>query len=321
MIDNKNIFNNFKGILSLIIIYGHIQQIVSPEVHRQLATFNVSLFLILPFLFNNDTLTMQNIFKIFKRYYSVFILFLFLTTILYTIIYSHDYTILGNFTITAIFGSNPLIKELTGTSYLWFLPTLISTIILIMTYNSIKNKKIFLSIMLVAHISITLIDQNVLYFFPFNSAISIYIFVLGIFISYLYNNYITYLNKIKYLIYLLFIIMLYDYYGTSYWYTLIKLPNLNAIYDLLLFDSIQICAFFTLLFIVKDINNKYISWIGKNSLFIYTLHPLVIFMLNYFHKWQGFLQGSLKFILTILITVVIIYIMKLTKINKIIYPR
>ena len=318
---DKKTFDNFKGILILVIIYGHIQQAVSPDIDRMLAIFNVSLFFILPFLFNKDTLNLTNITKVFRRYYMVFMVFLILTSVIYAVLYSHNFNIIAEFFKVAVIGSNPLIKDLVGSSYLWFLPALISTILLIMFYNSIKYKKSFLVVTLIVHLCLTFIDIEILYLFPLNSAISLYIFILGVLVSYLYKNHLEFIYKIRLYLFSLLIVLLYLYYGTSYWYTIIQLPNITNIYELVLFDSIQVLAFFMLLFVSSLINNKYLRWLGHRSLIVYTIHPLIIFALNYIHGWNGIIEGIIKLTIVISLSFLAAYILEYTKLTRFIYPR
>ena len=288
--------NRFKGLLILLIIFGHISQLLEQygSLHASLYSFHVIPFLLLPFLFNNDKLNTQNIKKNLRRIYIPYTLFFLLALLIYSILEQQFNPISA---LSAwIIGSSALLKIEIGLRVFWFFPALMSTILLIMIFNSlsVKVKKIFFLLMLVGHVSIPLIPKSYLFYFPLSAYVSIYLFIIGVSIKYIYENF-NYTRYSTWTPTLLFTLLLILAYGSDFSLASAIFPNIvDNPFNFILQDIIMILSFFTLILWSKDI--KFFEIFGKYSLAIFTIHPFVIQALNIIYPWSGLLDGIIKFL-------------------------
>ncbi|CAA6817501.1 MAG: Unknown protein [uncultured Sulfurovum sp.] len=313
--------NRFKGLLILLIIFGHISQLLEQygSLHASLYSFHVVSFLLLPFLFNKDTLNLENLIKSLKRIYIPYTIFFLLAFVIYSILeqqFNPLSALVGWF-----IGSSALLKIDIGLRVFWFLPSLMATLILIMIFNSLskKNKKIFFLLMFVGHILIPLIPKTYLFYFPLSSYVSIYIFVIGISVNYIYKRF-NYTHYSIWIYTLLFLTLLSLAYGSNFSLASAILPNIleNPLHFILQ-DLIMILSFFTLIMWSKEI--KFFETFGKYSLALFTIHPFVIQGLNLIYSWNTLIEGLIKFLLVILLSFIISKIIYYFHFNKIIYPK
>lgn len=315
-------FDSFKGILILFIVIGHINQLMIGYSFGILYAFHVSSFLFIPFLFNNDLLNKKNLLKILKRYYIPFFIFIIINTVIFTIFLKSETSFLSLIQVL-FFGTRDYLRETTGSMYLWFFPTLITTLILIMIVNSFfKNHKKYLFILMyIFHLTLGLIPNQKLMNLPLGLAISLYIFSLGMIVSYLYNNKIFTIEKyIKYII-VLFLISLMYLYGNVYNLGSIVIPDISSLNNIISLDIAMITGFFTILYISKKVKNDYLIYLGKNSIVIFTIHTIFIYALNYMFKSNTIYFGLFVFIVTISCSLVYSKVIIKFNLKKYIYPR
>jgi fucose 4-O-acetylase-like acetyltransferase len=312
--------NRLKGLLILLIVFGHISQLLEQlgELHATLYSFHVVSFLLLPFLFNKDHFTISNIKKNIRRIYVPYTLFFLLSLIIFSLLEKqfNPFSALSAWCI----GSSALLKIDTGFRIFWFFPALMSTVLLLMTYNSLslKNKKILLLFMLLLHYSIPFIPKTYLFYFPLSSYISFYLFIIGVTVKYLYEH-LDY-SKYSWHISGLFIGLLIIAYGSDFSLASAIFPNIKEhTFNFIVQDLIMIISFFALILWSRKI--KLLETFGHHSLAIFTIHPFIIQALNKLYTWESFKEGLVKFILVILINYLIIKIIYYFNFNKILYPR
>ena len=313
--------NRLKGLLILLIVFGHISQLLEQygSLHASLYSFHVVSFLLLPFLFNKDILNTQNIKKNLRRIYVPYTLFFLLSFLIYSIL-EQQFNPLSALTGWFI-GSSALLKIDTGLRVFWFFPTLMFSLLLIMIFNSLSRnkKKVFFLLMLLGHLLIPLIPKVYLFYFPLSSYVAIYLFVIGISVQYIYNNF-NYNNYPTWLYSLLFITTLYLAYGSNFSLASAIFPNiLNNPFNFILQDILMILSFFTLIMWSKYL--KIFEFFGKYSLAIFTIHPFVIQALNILYPWSSFIEGLIKFVLVMIVTYFILKIIYYFNLNKFIYPK
>ena len=313
--------NRFKGLLILLIVFGHISQLLEQygSLHATLYSFHVVSFLLLPFLFNKDILNYKNIKKNLKRIYVPYTVFFLLSFLIYSIL-EQQFNPLSAITGWFI-GSSALLKIDTGLRVFWFFPAFMFTLILIMLFNTLaeNKKKIFFLLMLLGHILIPLIPKVYLFYFPLSSYIAIYLFVIGIIVQYIYRNF-NYTNYPTWLYTILFIVLLFLAYGSNFSLASAIFPNiLDNTFNFILQDIIMVFSFFTLITWTKEI--KFFEIFGKYSLAIFTIHPFVIQALNILYPWSSLIEGLIKFLLVIILTYMLLKIVYFFNLNKIIYPK
>jgi len=312
--------NRLKGLLILLIVFGHISQLLEQfgSLHSTLYSFHVVSFLLLPFLFNKDRLNIKNIFKNLRRIYIPFTLFFLLSLTIFSFL-EHRFDPISALISWGI-GSSAFLKIDTGLRVFWFFPALMSTVLLLMIYNSLSlyTRKIFFIFMFILHILIPFVPKEYLFYFPLSSYISIYLFTIGITVKYLYEN-LDY-SKYTWLISGLFIALLFLAYGSDFSLASAIFPNIKEnTLNFILQDLIMISSFFALILWSKKI--KFLETFGYYSLGIFTIHPFIVQALNKLYPWETFAEGLVKFILIILITYLIVRIIYFFNINKILYPR
>lgn len=126
-----------KGLLILLIVIGHndiVASLWNKSIYSYLYTFHVYSFFILPFLYPVKRLTRTRFWDNFVRYYVPYTwAFALCLTINYFIIHQQ---INGFETLRAyIVGYIGLLRETTGFSFLWFMPTAFALFVLREIYN------------------------------------------------------------------------------------------------------------------------------------------------------------------------------------------
>ena len=314
--------DRLKGLLILLVIIGHIEQLFSGQnakLQMLLYSFHVVSFFFLPFLFNKNSLTLINIKKNLKRIYIPYTVFYFLSVLMYSILFHREFSY--DILIAWIIGTGPLVKATAGFAIFWFFTALLSTILLIMFYNSLSKKyqKLFLLLMLLLHFIIPLIPSGYLIYFPFSFYVPLYLFIIGEFIKYIYNNF-SWNRYMNFTILLAFSILLYLLYGTRFNLASPLLPNIiNNPINFVIHDIIFIIGFFTMIYLSRS--NGFFTYFGKYSLAFFTIHPFVIQILNKVYHWNSIMDGFIKYILVVLITYILVKLVYLFKVDKIIYPR
>ena len=312
--------DRFKGLLILLIVFGHISQLLQQygSLHATLYSFHVVSFLLLPFLFNRDHLTVQNIKKSLRRIYIPYTLFFLLSLTAFSLM-EHHFDVSSALMAWSI-GSSALLKVATGFRIFWFFPALLSTILLLMIYNrlSTPNKKVLFIMALIAHFLIPFIPKSYLFYFPLSSYISLYLFSIGIMVKYLYDHWDY--RRYKVALSIGFILLLLLSYGSDFSLASAIFPNIieNPLYFLLQ-DGVMIVSFFTL--ILWSSKMKFLESFGKYSLAIFTIHPFIIQVINKLYPWESFMEGLIKFVIVLLTTYLVVRVLYWIKIDTILYPR
>lgn len=314
--------DKFKGILILLIVIGHIKGLTTIEIQSTLYSFHVTSFLFLPFLFNRDKISFKNLVKIFRRYfvpYSIFFLILFFT---YHIMFNYEMNVFSFFH-SYIFGTAHLLRDQIGISAYWFFPALIFLLIILMIYNTLIGyyKNIFVILMFVFHlfIGVLALPDATLQEAPFNLYVALYLFTIGMIVKYIIRN-IKLRNIHFFGITLLFFTLLIFSYGGKFNLASPHFPSImTRPYDFFLRDMIMISGFFSLLFISKYIS--LFSPLGKYSLAIYTIHPIIIQIVNKLIHSSSFIFLIIKLIAVLLITYGITLLIYRLNLNRFIYPR
>ena len=314
--------DRLKGLLILLVILGHIEQLFSGEnakLQMLLYSFHVVSFFFLPFLFNRNHLSLINIKKNLKRIYIPYTFFYFLSVLIYSIVFHKEFSY--DIFIAWIIGTGPLVKATAGFAFFWFFTALLSTVILIMLYNSLSKtyQNFFLFIMFSLHLIISLLPSKYLIYFPFSLYVPLYLFIIGQIIKYIYSN-LTWDNYMNFGILCIFAILLYILYGTRFNLASPLLPNIihNPI-DFLMHDFVFIIGFFTMIYLSRSFD--FFTYFGKYSLAFFTIHPFIIQILNRTYHWDSILGGVVKYILVVFITYSLVKLVYRFKIDRIIYPR
>lgn len=312
--------DRLKGLLIILIVFGHIKEIFNVEIQYILYSFHVTTFLFLPFLFNNDLLTLKNIIKILRRYYIPYTIFFIVSLFAFTVYLNNEFDPISSI-IAWFIGSGPLLRDSTGLSTYWFFPALISILVFIMLYNSLSliGKYIFLSLMIISHFFIPILPKEILEYFPYNMYVAFYLFIVGLIIKHIFYQY-AWRNIPDWLIVLIFFFALVAVIGTDFNLASPLLPNiiLNPL-DFILHDFIMIVGFFTMILLSEKIS--FFQQFGKYTIAIYTVHPFVIQIVGLTYNWNTIFEGFIKFLLVFVISYIIAKGIYLMNLNQIIYPR
>lgn len=312
--------DRLKGLLIILIVFGHIGEIFTDKIQYILYSFHVTTFFFLPFLFNNDVLTLKNIIKIFRRYYIPYTIFFIVALFAFTLYLHNEFDPMSSI-IAWFIGSGPLLRDSSGFATYWFFPALISILVFIMLYNSLSliGKKIFLTLMIIAHFFIPIVPGKILEYFPYDMYVAFYLFIVGLIIKYIFYQHI-WRSIPDWLIVVIFSFALVAVIGTDFNLAGPLLPNiiLNPL-DFILHDFIMILGFFTMIILSEKIS--FFQQFGKYTIAIYTVHPFVIQIVNLTYNWNTIFEGLIKFLLVFVISYLIAKGIYLINLNKIIYPR
>ncbi len=295
---DSNVIDAAKGILILLVILGHSSNFWTPEPFTTFSIkfFHVACFLLFPFIYDIKKIDGLFLKDRFARYYIPFVTFLIGYSILYFIVFKQTSDLphwLIDIGKSLIFGTAPILDAASGLRALWFLPALLSLVLL--SSYLIGNLKINISLMLVMsffiHLSIGLIPLNILSYLPLGLANALYLLFLGVFIRYITHYYKKILEKISPLFLILMIvgIMLSYYFDTLIKFPVMALPTITNIHALLIHDLIIISAFLFLITTPLFKNSNFLQWCGKNSLILYLSHLLFLaiamqFFINKFNN-------------------------------------
>ena len=311
--------NRLKGFLILLVILGHMGSIPLMTLFL-LYSFHVSSFLFLPFLFNEDRLSWDNMLKILRRYYIPYVIFFLIAFVIYTIMIESNFSVVAVIQ-SLIIGTSSSLKSSIGFSLYWYFPTLISLLFLIMLYNSYhdRGKNIMMFIMIGTHLFMPVLAIETLQMTPFYLFAGVYLFGLGLLIKYIYRHLAW--RKVPLVVYVLALAgLLYLAYGSSYNLAKSIVPDIvHEPYLFILHDVIMVVGFFT---VVKI--SHYFSFLeqaGKYSIAIYTIHPFVIQLFNKLLMNDSIVIDIVKFILVALSTYIIVLILYKTPIYRYLYPR
>jgi hypothetical protein len=278
-----NHINFVKGFFIFLIVLGHDAQITSQidGLFRFLYRFHVHAFLFLPFLLPIKSTNNQYIVDRAFRYlvpYAFFLVFSSVIFLLFTGGGVSDFFI--NLSLAAFISTAPFIKEASGFQLYWFLPALFSLTVL--RFLAIKYKYLILFISMVVLLLPTSVLGEYYPFIPFSLIISMYIYPMGIFTSFLYkhkhNNLVVLASILGFLIssYFLYI----ENVGIN-----IAVYKFGTILNPLEFIAVILCpitGFMTVLYLSQALSkstclfHNLVSRVGSYSLIIFLVHPLFL---------------------------------------------
>ncbi len=318
-----------KGMLILLIILGHngilmgkAPGLTVTSFNNYLYSFHVYCFLFLPFLYNIPLFTKERIKKnfihLYKPYTAAFLLLLLIS------LFSSPKTNLVGIIWAYISGSEPLLKTNIGASFIWFLPTMFS-LLLMRDFFMKKGKKLtgitLLSFIILSLYSVfNIIPYNATNYFILGMFTAIRYLGMAILLRFLTEKYIN--NRLFIYIIIAFAIisstLFFCLYNTNN-FLIIKKVNANILLPILMFLSI--------INIVKLLSNIQIlnifEKLGSISLEIYIIH---VFIYNAFLIISiklgyelNFWLGITTLALTIIATISIISITKKTRLYKFIF--
>ena len=311
-----------KGILILLIILGHNSILMQERaIFNYLYHFHVYVFLLLPFLYNIPQFTFERVKKDFIHIYKPYTLFFVILVLINTYILNTKFNI-TQVLYAYISGNEYMLKANIGASFLWFMPTMFSLLLL---RNWLMNKpgKILWSCVFVsflAFVATRVLWLCTVYDFPYivlGGTVSFVYFFMAVVSRYIYEKYHN--NRcFGYLSCTVFILS-----------TIYNFTNLHGtIYEIITWGILPISALYTLISIVKHFKEnilitKCINYLGKESLPIYLFHVIIynaiLLVIQKVQFAENFLTGIISYILTIVITVIAIYLCKKSKIYNIIF--
>lgn len=318
-----------KGILILLVVLGHNGILMGKAQHLSvnsfndfLYTFHVYAFLFLPFLYNIPEQSICRIKKNFIHLYKPYTVFFIILLIAFWVI-NKSFDVPG-VVYAYISASEPVLKQYVGASFLWFLPTMFSLLIL---RDSLMNTKIGLLLVSLGSF-IFLVLYSVFGIIPWECN---QISVMGIFTAFrifclaVFSRILLMLaeqdKRIKWLYIGLGVV-------TSVSFFLFKnleggavIKRLNEFVLMPCFIVASIICM--VLYMERYKISKIFIWFGKYSLEIYLFH---IFIYNIIYRLflifdinLNFVSGICAYLLTLLITYSIIIITRNTKIYNFIF--
>jgi fucose 4-O-acetylase-like acetyltransferase len=155
---------------------------------------------------------------------------------------------------------------------------------------------------------------------PYNIYIVFYLFSLGLIFKYIYNQYNIERLNILYPLFG-FLISATVIYGTNFDIAIAIFPNIMKTPLLFLSHDLLVLFAFIILIKLSGHNCIFITKLGVFSIAVYTIHPLVIQALKLLIQSNSFLSNLLIFILTIILTLLVIRLLQKLEIYQVVYPR
>ena len=311
-----------KGILILLIMLGHNSILMQERsIFNYLYHFHVYIFLLLPFLYNIPHFTVERVKKNFIHIYKPYTIFFVVLVLINTYILNIKLDI-TQVLYAYISGNEYLLKANIGASFLWFMPTMFSLLLL---RNWLMNKpgKILWSCVFVSFLAFLVTRVFwfcTVYDFPyiiFGGTVSIVYFFMAVVSRYIYERY----HRNRCLGYISCIVFILS--------TIFNFTNFYGIvYNIVTWGLLPISALYTLIIVVKYLKDENIltqcfQYIGKESLPIYLFHVIIynaiLLVIEMLHITQNAFTGVVTYIVTIITTIVIIYVCKKSKIYKFIF--
>lgn len=311
-----------KGILILLIILGHNSILMQERaIFDYLYHFHVYLFLLLPFLYNIPQLTVKRIRKDFIHIYKPYTITYFVLVLINTFVLNSEFNIIQTL-YAYISGNEYLLRANIGASFLWFMPTMFSLLLL---RNLLLNKQTkilwsFVIVSLLAFVATRITWITTVYEYPYliiGSAVSIVYFSIAVLSRYIYEKYhnIRYFELISCIVFILASILnFYEFNG--------------MIYNIVAWVILPISALYALITIVKCFNDNHIStkcihFLGNESLPIYLFHVIIynaiLLIVEKLHIVQNYIIGCATYIVTITVTLILIYVCKKIRIYNFIF--
>lgn len=282
---DNNIIDAAKGILILLVIFGHASNFWTPEpfITFSIKFFHVACFLLFPFIYDMKPLTLPFIRDRFVRYYVPFGIFLLGYSILYFIAFG-DILQMTQWSFDVMqaffFGTAMFLDEASGLRALWFLPVLLS--LTFISYFLIGNLKIhiigLLMMSLLLHVTVGILPVDIAAYIPFGIVNAFYLLFLGLVVRWI----VSFLKPVLDRLALVFLglsilgVFLSFHFDTLIKFPVMALPDMHQPLGLVIHGLIIVSMFLFL------ITNKFLQrftflkWCGQNSLILYLAHLLFL---------------------------------------------
>lgn len=305
---NKNISETIKGILIILIVFGHNHVLcpnnVTGGMMDYLYMFHVICFFILPFFYeNNNQITSKHLGSVFIRCWIPYF-WICLICLLCTCLYRKSFVL--NFSIVLAFvqGTQTPIRDAFGFVFPWFLPTYCSFVILLLFARKFKVLMFFFTL-----ISIFTWFLSWHSFYIFKNVIPL---GLGLAISYFGAGSLCYYGNrnLKYM--KIWSLIIFTFLSWKYW---------NQENEVLLYKLFPVFFFSCLLGIAPLIHCRPLKILGKYSLGIYLFHMFftdVSFLLLPHTTFWGVIGFFLSLSLSLFVSY---FILKYEMLHKIFFPR
>ena len=258
---DKNTSDIIKGILIILIVLGHNSILTSSidGLYSYLYSFHVIIFFILPWFYVQSRPTITKSVNRCKKLYLYYLFFFILQIILYNLLIDNNFS-LCNSVHAFILGGHHALKDVTGYMYLWFLPAFCFSMLLYDLYNGIaQHLRIIPNVL--AFVVVCLFTQ--LTYQNYNAFVqAVYFASVGITSVGIYNIMHLYMNRTVSVV--AFILL-----------SILVCTDVTSVYVL---PFMPFVAFFAIWDIAKFLSiskNNIIVSVGKMSLMIYLIHPLV----------------------------------------------
>ena len=311
-----------KGLLILLIILGHNSILMQERsVFDYLYHFHVYIFLLLPFLYNVPEFTSERVKKDFVHIYKPY------TIMFIVVLMINIFALNGKVNVTGVIysyisGNEQMIKKNIGASFLWFMPTMYS-LLLLRNWLMEKPAKILWSCLFVSFLSF--LATRVFWFctvydFPYiilGGTVSLVYFFMAVSSRYVYEKYHgkRFFDTISCTLFILTTIISF----TS--------PN-GYLYNIITWGILPVSALYTFIAIARlfkkdNTFTKCIHWLGKESLPIYLFHVVIynaiLLVIQKVQLAENLLTGIISYVVTIVITIILIFLCKKSKIYNIIF--
>lgn len=283
---DKETVDAAKGLLILLVIFGHATNFWTPEPFATFSVkfFHVACFLLLTFIYDVKPLSMAYAKDRFAKYYVPFLCFLILYGVLYLLaIRGIDEAMpwLIDIAKAMIFGNAPMLDNASGLRALWFMPALISIVLLNAFFVGTLKKPIWILMIfgLFLHLVVGAFEAPLKYYFPFGLVSVLYLLWLGFVVrsicSYISRNRLQKLSPLFLMLALCAIACAYDL-DTLIKFPVIALPDYSTLHALLIHDIIILSMFLFLITTPFFKGFKSLRWCGQNSMIIYLSHLLFL---------------------------------------------
>lgn len=308
-----------KGILILLIMLGHNSILMQERaIFNYLYHFHVYVFLLLPFLYNIPQFTFERVKKDFIHIYKPYTIFFVILVLINT------YVLNTKFNITQVLyayisGNEYMLKANIGASFLWFMPTMFSLLLLRNLLFHKPSKVLWTCVILsvLTFVATRVIWITTIYNYPyilFGGTVAIVYFSLAVLSRFIYEKYhnLKYFGCISCTIFILA--------------SVFNFTNLYGItYNIVTWSILPISALYTLATIVKymkegNILTRCFHYLGKESLPIYLFHVIIynaiLLVVEKLEIVQNAPIGVITYIITLAVTIALIYVCKKIRIYK-----
>lgn len=317
-----------KGLLILLIVLGHNGILMGKVPGLTVTTFNdylyhfhVYLFLMLPFLYNIPKSNCQRIKKDFVHLYKPYVLMCLALLFINVFVMKEDFN-LSAIAYAFLSGNELLLRSSIGGSFPWFMPVMF-TLLLFRNYFFVNKKRLAVMFVLSATAFVFIRVQNEfsIYGFPYiimGGTVAVTYFSLAVCCRYIYEKYNTcrYFNIISVIVFII---------STFIFFLAPNFPK--EFMNIVSWIMLPISSLYTFILFVQKVKNKYmgktLEYLGRESLPIYMIHVFVYnALLMVVQKLQislDVMSGIIVLALTIMLTILIIYLSYKVRIYKYIF--